>query len=102
MWESYFRPEQALMRTAKQWTILRMAYYAEAFIDEVRCRSRKACTHRLRNARVNFVSRNDVAAAAAGILATDGHHGAIYQATGPAALSGEERAAVVAQVTGKN
>ena len=51
--------------------------------------------------RVAFVARDDVAAAAAGILATEGHDGAIYNATGPERLSGAERAALVAEVTGK-
>ncbi|HEX8408044.1 MAG TPA: NAD(P)H-binding protein [Thermoanaerobaculia bacterium] len=102
LWESYFGPEQALMRSAKQWTILRMAYYAESFMDEVRMSLPQGTHASTSNARVNFVSRNDVAAAAAGILATEGHHGAIYQATGPAALDGEARAALVAKATGKN
>ncbi len=51
--------------------------------------------------RVAFVSRNDVAAAAAGLLTGEGHEGAIYDATGPERLSGAERAALVAEVTGK-
>jgi NAD(P)H dehydrogenase (quinone) len=42
-----------------------------------------------------------VAAAAAGLIATEGHHGAIYNATGPETLDGAARAAVVAKVTGK-
>jgi NAD(P)H dehydrogenase (quinone) len=52
------------------------------------------------SAPVNFVSRDDVAAAAAGLLVTEGHHGAIYNATGPETLDGAARAAVVAKVTG--
>jgi NAD(P)H dehydrogenase (quinone) len=102
LWQSYFVPEQALMRLAKQWTILRMAYYAEAFVDEVRMSLARGVHVATSNAPVNFVARNDVAAAAAGILAGDGHHGAIYQATGPAALDGTSRAALVAKVTGKS
>lgn len=102
LWESYFVPEQTLMRAAKQWTILRMAYYAEAFVDEVRMSLPQGMHASTSNTRVNFVSREDVAAAAAGILATDGHHGAIYQATGPVALDGNARAAIVARVTGKD
>lgn len=101
LWQSYFGPEQALMRLAKQWTILRMAYYAESFVDEARMSLARGVHAATSNAAVNFVSRDDVAAAAAGILAGDGHHGAIYQATGPASLDGEARAALVAKVTGK-
>lgn len=42
--------------------------------------------------RVAFVSRDDLG---------EGHAGAIYNATGPAALSGPERAAVLTETTGK-
>lgn len=51
-----------------------------------RC-GRRACS-------LHFVVRDDVAAAAAGILVGEGHHGAIYQATDLAAASdklGEEK-----------
>jgi NAD(P)H dehydrogenase (quinone) len=48
-----------------------------------------------------FVARDDVAAAAAGILTGDGHAGAIYNATGPERLSGAERAALIAEITGR-
>lgn len=43
----------------------------------------------------------NVAAAAAGILIGDGHAGAIYNATGPERLSGAERAALIAEITGR-
>jgi NAD(P)H dehydrogenase (quinone) len=102
LWQSYYVPEQALMRVPKRWTILRMAYYAESFLDEVRMSLPGGVHASTSNTPVNFVSRNDVAAAAAGILVGEGHHGAIYQATGPAALNGEERASLVTKVTGKS
>ena len=102
LWQSYFVPEQALMRLAKKWTILRMAYYAESFVDEVRMSLSRGIHAATSNAPVNFVARDDVAAAAAGILVGQGHHGAIYQATGPAALDGAARASLVAKVTGKS
>jgi NAD(P)H dehydrogenase (quinone) len=101
LWQSYFVPEQALMRLAKRWTLLRMAYYAEAFIDEARMSLPRGVHASTSSTPVNFVAREDVAAAAAGILLGEGHHGAIYQATGPAALAGAARAALVAKVTGK-
>ncbi len=102
LWQSYFVPEQTLIRTAKKWTILRMAYYAESFIDEVRMSLARGVHAAMSNTPVNFVSRDDVAAAAAGILVGEGHHGAMYQATGPAALDGAARAALVGRITGKN
>ncbi len=42
-----------------------------------------------------------MAAAAAGILTGDGHAGATYNATGPERFSGAQRAALVADVTGR-
>jgi NAD(P)H dehydrogenase (quinone) len=51
--------------------------------------------------RAAFVARDDVAAAAAGILIGDGHAGAIYNATGPERLSGADRAALIADITGR-
>src|ERR1700681_3425659 len=51
--------------------------------------------------RAAFVARDDVAAAAAGILIGDGHAGAIYNATGPERLSGAERAGLIAEITGR-
>src|SRR3989442_13529709 len=55
----------------------------------------------LAETRVAIVARGDVAAAAAGILIGDGHAGAIYNATGPERLSGAERAALIAEITGR-
>ena len=101
LWESYFVPEQALMRSAKEWSILRMAFYAESFLDRAKLSLAQGVFASSSSVPVNFIARNDVAAAAAGLIATEGHHGAIYNATGPETLDGAGRAAVVAQVTGK-
>lgn len=102
LWRSYFVAEQALMRLAKTWTIVRMAYYAESFVDELRMSLPRGAHAATSNTAVNFVARDDVAAAAAGVLVGEGHHGAIYQATGPASLDGAARAALVSRVTGKS
>ena len=98
---SYWRGEQRLIATAPTWSILRMNYYAEALAQEARMSLGRGVLTDLAENRVAFVSRDDVAAAAAGLLTGDGHAGAIYNATGPERLSGAERAAVVAEVTGK-
>jgi NAD(P)H dehydrogenase (quinone) len=101
LWESFFVPEQALMRSAKEWSILRMAFYAESLLDRAKMSLAQGVFASSSSAPVNIVARGDVAAAAAGLVATEGHHGAIYNATGPETLDGPGRAAVVAQVTGK-
>lgn len=101
IWASYYAAEQRLMRTARNWTILRMNYYADAFVQEVQMSLGQGVITGLAENKVAFVWREDVALAAAGVLLGEGHAGAIYHATGPASLTGLERAAAVTAVTGK-
>lgn len=98
---SYFATEQALMAKAPKWTILRMAYYIESFLTEARQMLPMQMLTGLADEPVNFVSRDDIAAAAAGVLTTPGHAGAIYTITGPATFTGSQRAAAVAKITGQ-
>src|SRR5476649_402232 len=98
---SYWRGEQHLIATAPAWTILRMNFYAEAFVQLAQAALRQGVLAGLAENRAAFVARDDVAAAAAGILVGDGHAGAIYNATGPERLSGAERAAIIAEITGQ-
>ncbi|MEW6633765.1 MAG: NAD(P)H-binding protein [Pseudomonadota bacterium] len=98
---SYWAGEQRLIATAARWTILRMNYYAESLVQEAQMSFGLGMLTGLAENRVAFVSRDDVAAAAAGILAGDNHAGAIYDATGPASISGAERAAMIAEASGR-
>jgi NAD(P)H dehydrogenase (quinone) len=98
---SYWRGEQHLIATAPTWTILRMNFYAEAFLQLAQAALGPGVLAGLAENRAAFVARADVAAAAAGILIGNGHAGAIYSATGPERLTGAERAAVVAEMTGR-
>ena len=99
MYAPYWTSEQHLIKTAPHWTILRMNYYAESFA-QVALMSLHAGG--LPGLGENcFVSGNDVAAAAAGILLGEGHAGAIYNATGPVAVTGAERAALISEITGR-
>ena len=97
----YWRGEQHLIATAPVWTILRMNAYAEAFAQQAQTSQERGVLTGLAENRVGFVSRSDVAAAAAGILIGDGHTGAIYNATGPERVSGAQRAALVTEITGR-
>jgi NAD(P)H dehydrogenase (quinone) len=101
IYASYYAAEQRLMRTAPRWTILRMNYYAEALVQEAQMSLAAGVLTGLEENRVAFVSREDVAAAAAGLLTSDDHAGAIYHATGPESLTGAERAALVAEASGQ-
>jgi NAD(P)H dehydrogenase (quinone) len=96
----YWRGEQRLIATAPAWTILRMNFYAESFVQQAQASLGQGVLTGLAENRVAFVARADVAAAAAGILVGDGHAGAIYNATGPARLSGAERAALIGDIAG--
>ena len=78
-----------------------MNYYAEGLVQQARASLDQGVLTGLAENRVAFVARGDVAATAAGILIGDGHAGAIYNATGPERLSGAQRAALVAEVTGR-
>jgi NAD(P)H dehydrogenase (quinone) len=98
---SFWRGEQRLIATAPAWTILRMNFYAEALVQQAQASLDQGVLTGLAENRVAFVARGDVAAAAAGILIGDGHAGAIYNATGPERLSGAERAALIAKITGR-
>ena len=98
---SYYAAEQHLMRTAPRWAIVRMNYYAESFVQEAQMSLDGGALPGLAENRVAFVSREDVAAAVAGLLTSEGHDGAVYHATGPERLSGAERAAAVAEASGR-
>ena len=98
---SYWRGEQHLIATAPSWTILRMNFYAEAFVQLAQASLKQGVLTGPAENRAAFVARSDVAAAAAGILIGDGHGGAIYNATGPERVSGAERAGVIAEIAGR-
>ncbi|MGE7981842.1 hypothetical protein [Solibacillus sp. NPDC093137] len=51
--------------------------------------------------KVSYVSRDDLAVAAAGLLLSEGHDGTIYTGTGPKTLTGAERAETIAKASGK-
>ncbi len=69
---SYWRGEQHLIATAPAWTILRMNFYAEAFVQLAQAALRQGALTGLAENRAAFVARDDVVAAAAGILIGDG------------------------------
>lgn len=78
-----------------------MSYYAEALINEAQMSLAHGVLTGLSENKVSFVSRDDLAAAAAGLLISEGHDGAIYTGTGPVSFTGAERAELIAKVSGK-
>ncbi|WP_231868502.1 NAD(P)H-binding protein [Gluconobacter japonicus] len=95
---AYWHSEQALIKSAiPAWTILRMSYFSETLVEEVRMSLTAGGLAMLEDSRVSFVSRGDVAKAAAAALTSEGHEGAIYQLTGPETLRGKAVCRLVAQ-----
>jgi NAD(P)H dehydrogenase (quinone) len=98
---AYWTGEQHLIKTASHWTVLRMNYYAESMAEEITMSLGQNVLTGLGDERVAYVSREDLAAAAAGALLSEGHRGAIYSGSGPAIISGPEKAAIVSEILGK-
>ncbi|TBU77310.1 NAD(P)H-binding protein [Phytopseudomonas daroniae] len=102
MGAAYWRGEQRLIQSViPSWTILRMNYFAETLIEEAKMSFDLGALPGIAENKVAFVSRDDVAVAAAGALATAGHSGAIYNLTGPQAFSGAERAEAISRAAQK-
>ena len=99
---AYWAGEHRLLRSdVKAWTILRMNYFADTFVEQAGMAAALGHLPGLAENRVAFVSREDVAAACAGALVGEGHVGATYNLSGPDLISGAERAALVAEHAGK-
>jgi NAD(P)H dehydrogenase (quinone) len=77
-----------------------MNYYAESMAEEIKMSLGINVLTGLGDERVAYVSRDDLAAAAAGVLLNDGHAGAIYNGTGSAVVNGAEKAAIVSEIVG--
>jgi NAD(P)H dehydrogenase (quinone) len=101
MWE-HRQTEDHLRATAPGWTMLRNSIYAEILLGGFEA-ARVSGSHVTNegDGRVSYVSRDDCAAAAAAVLATDGHVGKVYDITGAAALSPGEVAALYAELAGR-
>ena len=93
--------EQRLIKSKATWTILRANYFMESYAQEALLWLAAGRLLEFNDHRVGFVSRDDVAAAAAGILVGEGHSGAIYNATGSEALSVASRAALISRISGR-
>lgn len=97
----FWHGEQHLIRAAPQWTILRMNYYAESMAEEVITSIDQGVLAGFGDERVAYVSRDDLAAAAAGALLGEGQIGVIYNITGPAVVTGPEKAAIASDAFAK-
>jgi NAD(P)H dehydrogenase (quinone) len=101
LFASHFATEQALIQSGASWTILRMSIYLDTLLDAARRAAASGSYAAVPGAPAAYVLRDDIAAAAAGILVTPGHDGITYHATGPVSISQEEIADAISETSAK-
>ncbi len=100
--ESHFATERRLIASSAAWNVLRMSLFAETLVDPATRAAGSGTWSALESAPISYVARDDVAAAAAGLLLGKGHDGYTYHATGPQALTPSDVARIVSQTIGVN
>jgi NAD(P)H dehydrogenase (quinone) len=94
--------EEALRDSGLAWTFLRNSIYAETLVGGAGpALASGSLVTNAGDGRTAYVSRADCAAAAAAVLASDGHDGKEYDITGPEALGEREVAALYAELGGR-
>jgi len=101
LFESHFATEQKLIASAAAWTILRMSVYTDTLLDAAKRAIASGSYAAVPGAPAAYVVREDIGAAAAGILTTPGHDGITYHATGPVSITQAEIADAIAKAAGK-
>jgi NAD(P)H dehydrogenase (quinone) len=99
---THFETEQALVASGVPWTVLRMGPYTEYLVDGMKGAIASGAHASRGGAPSSPVVRDDLGAAAAGLLASQGHAGITYHATGPVSLTSEELALAVGAAFGKS
>lgn len=94
--------EKALAESGVAFTNLRMALYMDNFLDWPIFQVRDgAISLAAGDASVAYVSRTDLADAAAAVALKGGHDGKIYDMTGPASLNYDEVSTILSEVRGE-
>jgi len=101
LFDSHFATDMALMTAGVPWTLLRMSVYMETLLDNAKRAISSGTYSAVPGAPAAYVLRDDIAAAAAGILASEGHEGRTYHATGPVSITQAEIADAIAKASGK-
>ena len=94
--------EELLAAAGLATTILRNGWYTENYVPDVeRARETGVISASVGEARVASASRQDYAEAAAVVLTSDGHEGAVYELTGDVAWTYSELARAASEVLGR-
>ena len=98
----HYPTEQALIASGMAYTILRHALYAEVVVNDLDKTLETGVLRRANGqARCAFIARDDLGVSAATVLATPGHENRIYTETMERPMSGEEVAAAMSDVFGR-
>jgi uncharacterized protein YbjT (DUF2867 family) len=97
------RAEQAIAGTGFEWTVVRASWFAQnfsegAFLDAVLSGE---VALPVGDVGEPFVDADDIADVAVAALTEDGHHGQVYEVTGPRLLTFAEAIATIALTTGR-
>ena len=99
---SHYTTEQALMQSGLGWTVLRNSLYADYQLPEAeKALETGVLVHNRGSGAVAYVAREDCAAAAAAVLLTSGHEGAVYDVTGSETFAADGLAALYSQLGGR-
>jgi NAD(P)H dehydrogenase (quinone) len=99
---SHRETESVLRESGLAWTMLRNSFYAEYQVPAgAQAIATGRLVHNNGDGRIAYVSREDCAAAAAAVLSTEGHENKAYDITGPEALSQDDVAALLGEVSGR-
>jgi NAD(P)H dehydrogenase (quinone) len=95
--------EESIKAAGLAYTFLRPNFYADMYVVEVEI-AMKSGTYRSPSGEAGaaFISRSDVARAAAAALTSDEHTGKIYELTGPSAVTPAEFAAIASRLSGRS
>ena len=98
------RSEQELIAAGTEWTVVRCSWFSQNFSEAFLLEGVLAGEIALPAGDVPepFVDVEDIADVAVAALTQDGHHGQIYELTGPRALRFDEAAAEIAAATGRD
>jgi NAD(P)H dehydrogenase (quinone) len=94
------RTEQFIRDSGLEWTMLRNSLYMNGITGRAARMIAEGGVTRSDVGGVAYVTREDCAAAAAAVLATDGHEGRAYDITGPEVVFPQDIARVASEVTG--
>lgn len=95
------RGEEYLKKSGVGWTMLRPSFFMQNWLTMAEMVKAGTIYLPCGEGKAPFVDVRDIAAVAAGALASEGHGGKVYDVTGPAALGYAEVAAIFSRVLGR-